>query len=95
MSDTYQDQLPLVESYNVLQLPTVGDAKIDNTRRSRVVYFTDDTPRSDAELCMHQIHHEAKLSCVSAHTNICYKHGFNSQPLVILEAIFLPLNPWV
>ena len=54
--------------YNVLQLPTVGDAKIHNTRRSRVVYFTDDTPRSEAELCMHQIHHEAKLSCVSAHT---------------------------
>ena len=54
--------------YNVLQLPTVGDAKIHNTRRSRVVYFTDNTPRSEAELCMHQIHHEAKLSCVSANT---------------------------
>ena len=53
---------------NVLQLPTVGDAKIHNTRRSLVVYFTDDTPRSEAELCMHQIHHEAKLSCVFAHT---------------------------
>ena len=53
---------------NVLQLPTVGDAKIHKTRRSRVVFFTDDTPRSEAELCMHQIHHEAKLSvyaCVS------------------------------
>ena len=54
--------------YNVLQLPTVGDAKIHNSRRSRVVYFTDDTPHSEAELCVHQIHHEAKLSCVSAHT---------------------------
>ena len=54
--------------YNVLQLPTVGDAKIHNTRRSRVVYFSDDTTRSEAELCMHQIHHEVKLSCVSSHT---------------------------
>ena len=67
--------------YNVLQLPTVGDAKIHNTRRSRVVYFTDDTPRSEAELCMHQIHQEVNLSCVSAHT-----------PLVSAIFIFLLKN---